>query len=160
MARMIPQPQTILGNCVLSKVDIRGRVLALVFAAPMWFSPLAALAQSAAEPTLPGFLSTTGCHPGQLVCWQPYSSTSPLPSTDANNASFSAPTQITVGGTALSTPVRDLDAECTAAGTATVTFTNGQSVVWQVSVGSQNQPWQATGVSATTGTCTFYGFTK
>lgn len=79
---------------------------------------------------------------------------------DGNSASFSAPTQLSVGGAALATPVRDVDAECTAGGTATVTFANGQSLVWQVSVGSQNQPWQATGVSSATATCTFYGFAK
>lgn len=37
-----------------------------------------ALAQSTAEQTQPGFLTTTGCLSGQTVCFKPYTSTNPL----------------------------------------------------------------------------------
>jgi hypothetical protein len=38
-------------------------------------------AQSTATPVLPGYLSTTGCSPGQTVCFMPYSTLNPLPVT-------------------------------------------------------------------------------
>lgn len=130
------------------------RRLAAVLAATLL--PTAAMAQSTAERVLPGFLSTTGCVPGQTVCWLPYNSTNPTPTSDPNNAPYSRAVAITVGGVAI-TATRGVAADCTASGTATLTMSGSGSLSWTVAPGHQNQPYSVTGISASTATCTFYG---
>lgn len=53
----------------------------LLIALLLWTTP--ALAQSTAQPVLPGFLTTTGCPSGSTVCYLPYSVTNPLPVTSS-----------------------------------------------------------------------------
>jgi hypothetical protein len=76
---------------------------------------------------------------------------------DPNNASYSSATQLTVGGSALSTPTRGIAADCTSGGTATLTMADGTSLSWTVAAGHQNQPYSVKAVASSTATCTFYG---
>lgn len=81
---------------------------------------------------------------------------------DVNNSSFSAPVVMTAGGSILTTPTRDIDAECTTGGTITVKFANNQNMTWYVQGSasgiSNDKPWQATQVVSVTGAvCTVYG---
>lgn len=75
---------------------------------------------------------------------------------DANNASYSAASQLTVGGAAVAA-TRGIAADCTAAGVATLTMAGSGALSWSVGVGHQNQPYSVTGVASSTATCTFYG---
>lgn len=83
--------------------------------------------------------------------------TSISPVTDGANLAYAAPTQLTVGGAAIPAG-RSVDAECTAAGTATLNLLSGGTIVWNVVVGSQDKPWSVTGVASVAGgaACTFY----
>lgn len=86
----------------------------------------------------------------------PYNSTNPLPAADANNASYTKSTTLTVGGAAIAA-TRGVAADCSGAGVVTLTMSGGGSVSWSVAVGHQNQPYSITGASASTAACTLYG---
>lgn len=60
----------------MDKVDIRGRALALIFAALTWLAPFAAFAQSSVERTLPGTFTSGPCPGGGQPCWKPSASAS------------------------------------------------------------------------------------
>lgn len=65
--------------------------------APAW-------AQSTATPVLPGLLTNSGCNPGQVYCYQPYSNSNPLPVTGITLTRTIVPLDIstvTTGGTAV-----------------------------------------------------------
>lgn len=86
----------------------------------------------------------------------PVSPPNPLPAADANNASYTKSTTLTVGGAAIAA-TRGVAADCSGAGVVTLTMSGGGSVSWSVAVGHQNQPYSITGASASTAACTLYG---
>lgn len=74
----------------------------------------------------------------------------------ADDSAYAAALTITVGSTVLPAPSRGVAADCTGAGTVTLTLASGGSMSWTVAQGHQNQPYSITGISASTATCTFY----
>jgi len=78
----------------------------------------------------------------------------PLPAADANNAPFSAPTVVAVGGS-FST-ARSIGFLVTTAGNTVVTFTNGTAITLPVVPGWNQYPFSNCTLTSTTATETAY----
>lgn len=74
------------------------RVLSIVCAAFLLATP--AMAQSSAQPVVPGSLTTSGCPGGGTPCFNQYSNANPLPVTQASGGS----PQIVTGATVVAVP--------------------------------------------------------
>jgi hypothetical protein len=79
--------------------------------------------------------------------------TTTFPTADANTASVPGRIPLTVGQAA--TAGRSFCAICSVIGTVTVTFADGSSGTYPLSVGINVFPWQITEVNSATATATF-----
>ena len=104
-------------------------------------------------------VAPSGYVPAQALCTTSATGKAVCPpalaTADVNDAPFASEAAMTVGATVAAT--RSVKVRCTAAGTATFAMAGGGTSAWDVTVGTQTLPISVTGVTASTGTCTFSG---
>lgn len=85
-------------GCGPAKTDADGSMKRIVlFILGVLFAPCTALAQSTATPSQMGYLTNSGCYPGQTVCFAQYGATIPFSGSVAPTNSSGAFTAVTVG---------------------------------------------------------------